>query len=97
MLNSAAVERIELQAHASQPGVEVDAKGVVTGRLFRLDDWLRERLASDLVTDIKALSDELSGYGITGFTDTSATNTDATAGPLCRLAQPRGSYASGYC
>ena len=52
MLNSAAVERIELQAHASQPGVEVDAKGVVTGRLFRLDDWLRERLASDLVTDI---------------------------------------------
>ena len=79
MLNSAAVERIELQAHASQPGVEVDAKGVVTGRLFRLDDWLRERLASDLVTDIQALSDELSSYGITGFTDTSATNTDATA------------------
>ena len=40
----AAVECIELQAHASQPGVEVDAKGVVTGRLFRLDDWLQNAL-----------------------------------------------------
>ena len=79
MLNSAAVERINLQSFANQQGVEVDAQGLVTGRLFRLDDWLREQLASDLVTDVKALSDELSSYGITGFTDTSATNTDTTA------------------
>ena len=52
MLNSAAVERINLQAFANQQGVEVDAQGVVTGRLFRLDDWLREQLASDLVSDV---------------------------------------------
>lgn len=79
MLNSAAIERVDLQSFADLAGVEVDAKGAVTGRLFRLDDWLRERLASDLETDVKALSERLSSYGITGFTDTSATNTDDTA------------------
>ncbi len=79
MLNSAAIERIDLQTFADLPGVEVDAEGAVTGRLFRLDDWLRQQLASDLKTDVAALSQTLSSYGITGFTDTSATNTDDTA------------------
>ena len=55
MLNSAAVERINLQAFANEQGVEVDAQGVVTGRLFRLDDWLREQLASLLAAGSRLL------------------------------------------
>ena len=79
MLNSAAIELLQLQQYADIDGVEVDTSGAVTGRLFRLDGWLRERLAADLVSDISSLSRELSSYGVTGFTDTSATNSQQTA------------------
>ena len=79
MLNSAAIELLQLQQYADIDGVEVDSSGAVTGRLFRLDGWLRERLAADLVSDISSLSRQLSSYGVTGFTDTSATNSQQTA------------------
>ena len=74
MLNSVAVEQLELHEYAGLDGVEVDTHGKVTGRLFRLDGWLRQRLASDISTDVRELSQQLSRFGITGFTDTSATN-----------------------
>ena len=74
MLNAAAIELLQLHQYADIDGVEVDSSGAVTGRLFRLDGWLRERLAADLVSDISSLSRQLSSYGVTGFTDTSATN-----------------------
>ena len=79
MLNSAAIELLQLQQYADIDGVEVDSSGAVTGRLFRLDGWLRERLSADLTSDISSLSRQLSSYGVTGFTDTSATNSQQTA------------------
>ena len=46
MLNSAAVAVIGLDAGVDAPGVERDARGRATGRLFRLDAWL----ASEAIT-----------------------------------------------
>lgn len=53
---------------ATEAGVERDGAGRPTGRLFRLDDWLRARL-NDEAPDLTALGNELSRYGITGVTD----------------------------
>lgn len=78
MLNSVAVELLALQQYVDLEGVEVDAGGIVTGRLFRLDSWLRDQLAADVTADVSALSQKLSSFGITGFTDTSATNSQQT-------------------
>lgn len=46
ILNSAAVTRLRLD-HTAQKvqGLERDDRGRITGRLFRLDGWLRERMA----------------------------------------------------
>ena len=79
MLNSAAAESIDLQSFSWLEGVEVDAHGVVTGRLFRLDGWLRSQFSSSSQNDISGLSLQLASYGITGFTDASATNSKQTA------------------
>lgn len=78
MLNSAAIERIGLQRWAAVEGVERDAAGRVTGRLFRLDDWLQERLRecgdAQAFPDLAGVSSELARCGVTGATDTSAHN-----------------------
>ncbi len=55
-------------------GVERDDAGQPTGRLFRLDGWLRAQISSDL-PDLAALGRELARHGITSVTDTSYTNT----------------------
>ena len=50
------------------------------GRLFRRDEWLREHVATDI--DLAAVSLELSSYGITGVTDATPSNDNATAGEI---------------
>jgi predicted amidohydrolase YtcJ len=59
---------------ASHPGVERDDDGRATGRLWRSDDWLRERLgqrsqAFRTLPSLAAVGAELLGYGITAVTD----------------------------
>jgi predicted amidohydrolase YtcJ len=54
---------------ASHPGVERDDDGRATGRLWRADDWLRERLGSRTLPSLAAVGAELLGYGITAVTD----------------------------
>ena len=44
VVNSAAVDQLGLDRGVDQPGVERDAEGHATGRLFRLDSWLRQHL-----------------------------------------------------
>ena len=78
VLNSLAVEKLDLAAHKDLPGIELDATGVPTGRLFRLDAWLRQQLGQQDPIDVSVLSRQMASFGITGFTDTSATNTAAT-------------------
>src|SRR5487761_1346076 len=50
-------------------GIERDAAGRPTGRLWRADGWLRQRLAEDDVPDVRGLSRQLASCGVTGVTD----------------------------
>ncbi len=58
----------------------LDLDGSFDGRLFRRDAWLREHVATDV--DLAALSLELSSYGVTGVTDATPSNDDATAAEI---------------
>jgi predicted amidohydrolase YtcJ len=78
-VNSAAVHALGLEARLDLEGVERGADGVPTGRLYRLDDWLRARVAATDPPDVAAVSAELAAYGVTGITDCSATNDETTA------------------
>jgi len=81
MLNSAGVERLGLDRGVDAPGVERGPDGRATGRLFRLDAWLRERLGSAPPPSLAAVGRELASYGVTGVTDCGADN----AGPELAL------------
>jgi predicted amidohydrolase YtcJ len=69
MLNSAACRALGLDGGADAEGVERDAAGVATGRLFRLDAWLRARLAAEPAPDLAPVGAALARAGVTGVTD----------------------------
>jgi predicted amidohydrolase YtcJ len=78
MLSSEACRRIGLDAAArvagvdegaGASGVERDAAGRATGRLFRLDAWLRERIGPDALPPLHAVGAALTRFGVTGATD----------------------------
>ena len=74
MLNSAAVARLGLDAGETPPGVERDEDGRVTGRVFRLDAWLRERIGTSAPPDLAPVGNTLARFGVTGVTDATAGN-----------------------
>jgi predicted amidohydrolase YtcJ len=82
MLNSKALEAVGLGAtpsvdQASGPakmptGIEFDAAGHPTGRLWRADQWLHLRLAeagASSTLDLRTISRRAAALGVTGFTD----------------------------
>jgi predicted amidohydrolase YtcJ len=69
MLNSAGCRALGLDAGGDAPGVERDAAGRATGRLFRLDAWLRERLGAAPLPDLAPVGAALARAGVTGVTD----------------------------
>ncbi len=71
VLNSTALDVIE-RAASTWPaeGVDRDGSGRPTGRLFRLDRWLRDVLPFEAVPDLGTIGRRLAGFGITGVTDT---------------------------
>jgi predicted amidohydrolase YtcJ len=73
ILNSAAVERLGL-AGVAHPGIERDARGRPTGRLFRADAWLRERLGAAEPPDLAGVGRRLARLGVTGVTDATASS-----------------------
>ncbi len=74
LLNSAAIRALDLDRLGRGPeGVERDAAGAPTGRLFRLDGWLRERLPSGSRPSLAAVGAELVRCGVTGVTDATPT------------------------
>ena len=91
MLNSAAVEALGLDgiAHA---GIERDRAGRPTGRLYGMDDWLRDRWPAQ-PPDLAAIGAELVRFGITGVTDATATtraeDAELLAGAVATGALPR--------
>lgn len=80
-LNSAGIRALNLGAGPQPEGVELGADGEPTGRFFRVDDWLRTRLARTDAPDLAVVSSELAGFGITGITDATPGN-DAAAAAL---------------
>jgi predicted amidohydrolase YtcJ len=82
VFNSRAAERVGL-AHGRHPGVERDTAGRPTGRVWRADDWLRERLPRVAAPSLAAVGRRLAGHGITTVTDAtpnlSAGSVDALA------------------
>jgi len=73
ILNSVAVERLGLD-DADLPGVERDEDGRPTGRLFRLDGWLRTRLGEASLPGLRAVGRRLASFGVTGVTDATPGN-----------------------
>ena len=75
MLNSLAIERLGLDRDTQTPsGVERDGAGRPTGRVYRSDVWLRERLGPVAPPNLADVSRRLSALGVTGVTDATATN-----------------------
>jgi predicted amidohydrolase YtcJ len=67
-LNSAGVREVGLGS-GDHPGIERDAEGMPTGRLWRADDWLRARLPAAPPLDLAPVGRELARLGITAVTD----------------------------
>ena len=71
VLNSAALDAVERAAMTlPAEGVERDGSGHPTGRLFRLDRWLRDVVPTEGVPDLGRVGRRLAGFGVTGVTDT---------------------------
>lgn len=68
VLNSRAIDLLGLD-DVHRDGVERDAAGHPTGRLWRLDGWLRSVLGPSGQPDLTAVSRRLAEFGITGITD----------------------------
>lgn len=85
VLNSAALAALRIDGRASPEGLERDTAGRATGRLFRGDAWLRERLAEP-GPDLAGAGVQLASFGVSGATDATATNDAATLARLCAAA-----------
>jgi predicted amidohydrolase YtcJ len=58
-------------------GVERDAGGRPTGRLWRADEWLRQRLGERPFPGLAGVGAQIFGYGITAVTDATPDLSDA--------------------
>jgi len=86
VVNSLAAAELGLDG-CELSGVERDNAGRPTGRLWRLDRWLADRVppaTADLSAELGAVSRKAGSLGITGFTDATP---GATADDLALLAQ----------
>ena len=72
---------------ADHPGVERRADGTPTGRVFRADDWLRERLPPAEPLDLGSLGQELARLGLTALTDATPDLEPAAAAALTAVPQ----------
>ncbi len=84
--NSMALARLDAEAAGTPPGVERDGSGRLTGRLWRMDAWLAERLAAGEpggslrpghpAEDLAEISAAAAAAGVTGWTDATADRAD---------------------
>lgn len=73
-VNSAAIAALGLDAGSDAPGVERDTQGCCTGLLYRLDEWLRDRLPETDAPDLSGVGRRLAACGVTGVTDATPGN-----------------------
>jgi predicted amidohydrolase YtcJ len=69
VINTAGLSALGVEHGDAPSGVERDAAGRATGRLWRLDGWLRGRLGPRLAPDLRQVGRDLAGHGVTGVTD----------------------------
>jgi predicted amidohydrolase YtcJ len=74
IVSRAGVAALGLDGGVDAPGVERDARGRATGRLFGLDAWLRERLPAAAGPDLASVGRSLARCGVTGVTDATPSN-----------------------
>lgn len=72
VLNGAAMAAARL-AETHHPGVELDHAGAPTGRVWRADTWLRERLPRSQPPRLATIGAALARFGITTVTDATPT------------------------
>ena len=82
VLNSAALAALGAERDPAPAGLERDASGRPTGRLYRGDDWLRAR-GGDAPPGLGAVGARLAALGITGITDAGAGNGAEAMAELC--------------
>jgi len=90
-LNTRALERLGADRDpADAPaGLERDAEGKATGRLFRCDAWIRQRMGATGPPALEEVGRRLASLGITGCTDATAANSREEFAVL-KAAQSRG-------
>ncbi len=69
MVNSAGLSALRVGEGTIPDGVERDAQGRPTGRLWRVDQWLRQRVGRRSGPDLAGLGLRLAAHGVTGVTD----------------------------
>ncbi|WP_181068653.1 amidohydrolase family protein [Nocardia nova] len=69
ILNSMGLRAAGITGATPHPGVERDATGEPTGRIWRADSWLRDRLPQARPPRLHALGATMARWGITGVTD----------------------------
>jgi predicted amidohydrolase YtcJ len=74
---------------ATEVDLERDDQGVPTGRLFRLDGWLRDRLPRDAPADLAPIGRRLASLGVTGVTDCTPAATGDYFDTLVRAVQTK--------
>ena len=75
MLNSAALAALGIADLDALPaGAERDERGQPTGRLHRLDGWLRSRIGTGDAPDLAPVGQALARLGVTGVCDASPGN-----------------------
>ena len=79
VLNSAALRRLDIAQ--APPGLERDAAGQPTGRLWRADAWLRDQLGGS-PPDLRPLGAALASKGVVALTDATVSTTPAAASRL---------------
>jgi predicted amidohydrolase YtcJ len=88
VLNSAAVRRVGVD-DCKLPGVERDSSGRATGRLLRMDAWLRGRIPpaaqQTFAAGVAAYATEAARLGVTGFTDATPGRDQADVDEFTRL------------
>lgn len=94
VLNSPALQQADVD-RCHLPGVERDDDGVPTGRLLRIDDWLRGRLATlpearasgSFTSELADFTAEAARSGVTGFTDATPGREQPDVTEFTRLSQ----------